>query len=244
MRVPTTSRSIHWFQHAPFEGLGTIETWMDVRGHVPTVTRFHANDPFPAINAIDWLIVMGGPMGVYDQDGHPWLADEIELIGKAMAAGKTVLGICLGAQLIAAALGAKVYPNTHKEIGWFPVRLTDEGRRSPLLQGFPPELSVFHWHGDTFDLPAESTHLMTSAGCVNQAFGYGDRVIGLQCHLEVTPASVNALIDHCGYELGGGELARAPFIQTAEQLRRPSNHFPAMHARMASLLDRLWETIA
>ncbi|MBI3622084.1 MAG: amidotransferase, partial [Nitrospirae bacterium] len=118
----------------------------------------------------------------------------------------------------------------------------DEGRRSPLLQGFPPELSVFHWHGDTFDLPAKSAPLMTSAGCMNQAFSYGDRVIGLQCHLEVTPAGVNALIDHCGHELGGGELARGPFIQTAGQLRAAPDRFSPMHARMAALLDRLWET--
>lgn len=221
-----------------------IEPWLMAHGRTPTVTRFYAHDSLPRMDEIDGLIVMGGPMGVYDQERHPWLKDEIAVIGEAIAGRKTVLGICLGAQLIAAALGAKVYPNTHKEIGWFPVHLTDEGGRSPLLQGFPSNLPVFHWHGDTFDLPAKSTRLMTSAACANQAFSYGDRVIGLQCHLEVTPAGVNALIDHCGYELGGGGLARAPFIQTAEQLRATPDRFPAIHAQMAALLDRLWETTA
>ena len=227
-------RSIHWFQHVPFEGLGTIESWLTAHGRTPTVTRFYAGDPLPEVDAIDWLIVMGGPMGVYDQDRHPWLKDEIALIGEAIAKGKTVLGICLGAQLIAAALGAKVYPNHRKEIGWFPVSLTEEGQRSPLLKGFPPSLPVFHWHGDTFDLPPGCAHLIRSEACVNQAFGCRDRVIGLQFHLEVTPASVQALIDHCGHE-----LVPASFIQTAEQLRAPSGRFDPIHRQMAALLDHL-----
>jgi GMP synthase-like glutamine amidotransferase len=227
---------IRWFQHVPFEGLGTIESWLVARGGPPTVTRFYAGDPVPKTSDFDRLIVMGGPMGVHDQDRHPWLKDEIAVIGEAIIAGKTVMGICLGAQLIAAALGSKVYPNGRKEIGWFPVTLTDEGRRSPLLKGFPPELTVFHWHGDTFDLPPESTHLMTSEACANQAFNYRDRVIGLQFHLEVTPAGVDALIDQCG-----DELVRGPFIQTAWQLRAPSGRFDPIHRQMAALLDRLWE---
>jgi GMP synthase-like glutamine amidotransferase len=237
--VPATKKSIHWFQHVPFEGLGTIEPWLTARGQAPIVTRLHANDPLPNISAIDWLIVMGGPMGVYDQDRYPWLKDEIAVIGEAIAAGKTVMGICLGAQLIAAALGAKVYPNTQKEIGWFPVTVTDEGRRSRLLRSFPTELPVFHWHGDTFDLPPGGTHLIASAACANQAFSYRDRVVGLQFHLEVTPAGVDALIDHCG-----NELVQSLFIQAADQLRAGSDRFDPMHRRMAALLDRLWETTA
>ena len=233
--MPASGKRVHWLQHVPFEGLGTIKTWLTARGCAPAVTRFYANDPLPNINAIDWLITMGGPMGVYDEARHSWLNDEIACVREAIAAGKTVLGICLGAQLIAAALGAKVYPNTHKEIGWLPVTLTDEGRRSPLLKGFPPELPVFHWHGDTFDLPPGSAHLIASAACANQAFSHGDRVIGLQFHLEVTPAGVAALIDHCGHE-----LVPAPFIQTAGQLRAPTNRFDPIHRRMNTLLDHLW----
>jgi GMP synthase-like glutamine amidotransferase len=239
--VPAPGRTIHWFQHVPFEGLGMIEPWLTARGHTSTLTRFYTNDVPPAMDEIDWLIIMGGPMGVYDRDRHPWLTDEIAFIREAIARRKTVLGICLGAQLIAAALGAKVYPNTHKEIGWFPVTLTDEGRRAPLLKGFPPMLPVFHWHGDTFDLPAKSAHLMTSRACVNQAFSYGERVIGLQFHLEVTPAGIDALIDHCSHELGGHEPAQAPFIQPAEQLRAHSDRLQPIHRQLTALLDRLAE---
>jgi GMP synthase-like glutamine amidotransferase len=237
--VSAPRRNIHWFQHVPFEGLGTIESWLKGYGCAPTVTRLYAGDPLPKIDAINWLIVMGGPMGVYDQDRHPWLKNEIAWIGDAIAAGKTVMGICLGAQLIAAALGSKVYPNSQKEIGWFPVTLTEEGRRSPLLRGFPSAVPVFHWHGDTFDLPPGGTHLITSTACVNQAFSYRDRVIGLQFHLEVTPASVSALIDHCE-----NELVHAPFIQAAAQLRMGADRFDPIHRQMAALLDRLWETTA
>lgn len=232
-------KNIHWFQHVPFEGLGTIESWLNGRGCAPTVTRLYANEPFPKISAIDWLIVMGGPMGVYDQDRHPWIKNEIALIGESIAAGKTVLGICLGAQLIAAALGTKVYPNSQKEIGWFPVTLTEEGRRSPLLRDFPATLPVFHWHGDTFDLPPGSTHLMASAACANQAFSYRDRVIGLQFHLEVAPYNIDALITHCA-----DELVPAPYIQTPEQLRTPTDRFTPIHRQMTALLDRLWEATA
>jgi GMP synthase-like glutamine amidotransferase len=237
--VPAAGKNIHWFQHVPFEGLGAIESRLTGRNCAPAVTRLYADDPLPRIDTIDWLIVMGGPMGIYDQDRHPWLKDEIAVIGEAIAAGKTVLGICLGAQLIAAALGAKVYPNTQKEIGWFPVTVTDEGRRSPLLQGFPMELTVFHWHGDTFDLPSDATHLMTSKACANQAFSHRDRVIGLQFHLEVTPAGVEGLIDHCG-----DELIQAPFIQAADQLRAGTDRFDLIHRQMALLLNHLWETLA
>jgi GMP synthase-like glutamine amidotransferase len=237
--VPAPRRTIHWFQHVPFEGLGTIERWLTARGCRPSVTRFHAGDPLPAINAIDWLIVMGGPMGVNDQDRYLWLKDEITCIGKAIASGKTVLGICLGAQLIASALGARVYPNGQKEIGWFPVTLTERGRRSPLLKGFPPEWSAFHWHGDTFDLPPGSEPLIASVACPHQAFSHGDRVIGLQCHLEVTPVGVAALIEHCGHE-----LVPAPYIQPAGQLQAPSDRFDVINRRMDSLLDHLWETMA
>ena len=237
--MPASKRNIHWFQHVPFEGLGTIEPWLTARDCTPSVTRFHAGDPLPDINTTDWLIVMGGPMGVYDQDRYPWLKEEIAWIRDAIASGKTVLGVCLGAQLIAAALGARVYPNAQKEIGWFPVTLTERGRRSPLLKGFPPELTVFHWHGDTFDLPPGSEQLIASVACSHQAFSHGDRVIGLQCHLEITLSGITALIDHCSHELVPG-----PFIQSAGQLQAPSDRFDSIHRWMNALLDHLWKAKA
>ena len=118
---------IHYFQHVPFEGLGSIEDWIRSEGYDLFSTRFYRNDPLPELDRIDWLIVMGGPMGANDDHIYPWLAAEKKFIGEAIKKGVRILGICLGAQLIASVLGARVYPNAHKEIGWFHVRLTPDG---------------------------------------------------------------------------------------------------------------------
>lgn len=225
---------IHWLQHVPFEGLGVIEHWAQTNHHTISATRFHQQDRLPPVDAFNWLIVMGGPMGVYDTNTYPWLDDETRLIEQAIAGGKSVLGICLGAQLIAAALGARVFPNNQKEIGWFPVTLTPEGRRSPFFPGGPRELTVFHWHGDTFALPAGATRLAGSAACANQAFLHGNCVLALQFHLEVTPEGVRRLIDNCGDELVDG-----PTIQGRERLLAGSQQAAEMHASMRRILDQL-----
>ena len=156
---------IHYLQHVRFEGLGCIETWAQSEKHSLTGTHFFQNDPLPELGNLDWLIVMGGPMGVADEQKYPWLTTEKRFIEKAIRDGKTVLGICLGAQLIADVLGARVYSIQHKEIGWFPIELTDEGQRSSLLGFIPDQFDVFHWHGDTFDLPDGATHLARSEAC-------------------------------------------------------------------------------
>jgi GMP synthase-like glutamine amidotransferase len=156
---------------------------------------------------------MGGPMGVYDDAQYPWLAAEKEHIRAAIDAGKAVLGICLGAQLIAASLGAEVLPHTHKEIGWFPVSMTAAGVAHPLFAGINPAMTVFHWHGDRFDIPAGAQHLMSSTGCDNQAFAYGEKVLALQFHLEMDVAAVEGLIGACGRELKQGA-----WIQNADWL--------------------------
>src|SRR3990172_9270172 len=109
---------LHWLQHVAFEGLGSIEPWAAASGFTVSATRFHAGDPLPSLAGIDWLVVMGGPMGVHDHGRHPWLTDEKRLLEAALARGLRVLGICLGAQLVAEALGAAVRPHRVKEIGW------------------------------------------------------------------------------------------------------------------------------
>jgi len=228
---------LHWFQHVPFEELGAIAPWAQARGHAVSVTRLFLDEPLPSIDTFDWLVIMGGPMGVYDGAQFPWLKTETEFIGQAIARGKRVLGICLGAQLIAAALGARVYPNKQKEIGWLPIRLTPEGTRSEYFDAAPAPFPVFHWHGDTFDLPARAVRLAESDACANQAFQYGDRVVGLQFHLEVTPEGVERLIGHCGHELVDG-----PTIQTREQLRAGRSEIGRLNGRMERLLDRLEKT--
>lgn len=202
---------IHWLQHVAFEGLGTMEEWVREKGHALSCTRFFAGESVPALETFDLLIVMGGPMGVHDQEQYPWLQGEKEFLRRAISADKPVLGVCLGAQLLADVLGARVTANKEKEIGWFPVA---RARFVPQrLEGvLPLQQRVFHWHGDTFTLPEKAIRLYSSAACTNQAFVCG-RVIGLQFHLETTPESVATLIENCG-----AELVPAPWIQKEEEM--------------------------
>jgi len=226
---------IHWFQHVPFEGLGTIEIWANRHGHPLSVTRFHRQDPLPQMDTIDWLIVMGGPMNIYEEDRYPWLSEEKKFLKEAIDAGKVVFGICLGAQLIADALGSKVYAGRHKEIGWFPVHKKGAAGQSHVFKDFPQEMDVFHWHGDTFDLPPGCIRIAESAACQNQAFIYEERVIGLQFHLEMTRKGVEEIVATCK-----GELLEAPYIQKTDEILSNSERFPEANRMMDSILDRLF----
>ena len=225
---------IHWFQHVPFEGLGAIEGWLLARGHTLTCTRFHAGETAPAdVDAFDWLIVMGGPMNIYQYRDHPWLRAEKRVIRDAVAANKRVLGVCLGAQLIADALGGKVYQNAEREIGWFPVTAVPEGEVSVFA--FPEETPVFHWHGDTFSLPPGGVWLARSAACEHQAFAIGARVLGLQFHLEMTAAEVERLAAECS-----DELVPTKYVQSrAEILADSAQERPQAQALLARLLEQL-----
>jgi GMP synthase-like glutamine amidotransferase len=199
------------------------------------LSHLHAGDALPAPADFDRLVVMGGPMSVGDTEAYPWLTDELESIADAIAAGKSVVGVCLGAQLIAAALGARVNPNAHKEIGWFPVRLTEQAKALDLCDRLPAEQTVFHWHGDTFDLPPRAVHLAESEACANQAFLFDGRVLGLQFHLESTPASVAAICEHCADEIVPGR-----WVQTAAEMRAADPDLYAGIGRtLEPLLDRL-----
>jgi GMP synthase (glutamine-hydrolysing) len=223
---------IHWFQHVSFEGLGNIEKWGLDRGHSFSVTRFFQNDALPLADEFDWLIVMGGPMGVYDEADYPWLVEEKRFIERAIKTGKPLLGICLGAQLVASALGARVFPNAQKEIGWFPINLTEEGEVSPFFDLNPSRFTVFHWHGDTFDLPPGATLLAESEACKHQAFIYGDRVLGLQFHLESTPQTVDALIQH-----GSRDLKASTFVQPPERLSGRAVDYERIQSGLHQILN-------
>jgi GMP synthase-like glutamine amidotransferase len=224
---------IHWFQHVPFEGLGALEGWLTARGHTLTSTRFWAGDTAPAkVDGFDWLIVMGGPMNVNQYRDFPWLKAEKRVVRDAVAAGKRVLGVCLGAQLIADALGGKVYQNAEREIGWFPIKAVPEGKESPLA--FPEETSVFHWHGDTFSLPPGGVWLARSEGCEHQAFAVGARVLGLQFHLEMTPDDVARIAMECADELTAGK-----FVQSAQAIVERAKTENAAGVLMERLLARL-----
>nr|WP_181448018.1 type 1 glutamine amidotransferase [Dissulfurirhabdus thermomarina] len=206
--------------------------WARERGLRLEVTRLFAGEPPPETAAFDLLAVLGGPMGVGDAADHPWMAGEMRLVEAAVRAGKGVLGVCLGAQILAHVLGAAVRRNPHREIGWFPVTLTPEGRRHPLTAGLPETFEAFHWHGETFDIPAGAEHLASSEACRHQAFALGPRVIGLQFHLETTPAAVERLVTHCADELDGG-----PWVQAPHEMAADPGRFSALRGRLDALLD-------
>lgn len=223
---------IHWLQHVPFEGLGSISDWADENGCSVAGSRLYAGDDLPTISAFDLLVVMGGPMSVNDEMVYPWLAAEKRFLKRVMAAGKMVLGICLGAQLIASAAGARVYLNDYKEIGWLPVARTAAAKQNAAGRALSDRAEAFHWHGETFELPRSAVHLSRSQACEHQAFCLGDRIIGLQYHLETTPQSAGALIEHCRHE-----LIPAVFVQTESEIRSHPGRFKQLNAEMNRLLD-------
>lgn len=224
----------HYLQHVPFEGLGSIEPWLMTAGYEITNTRLFEAGKLPGVDEkIDLLIVMGGPMSVNDENEFPWLPEEKRFVRNAVENGKPVLGICLGAQLIASAMGAKVFPNALKEIGWYPIEGASPA--DSAVFGFPPSIEVFHWHGETFGLPPGATLLASSSACENQAFQLGDSVIGMQFHLETTPASARALVSNCGDELVEGE-----YIQTAQDiLSAPQERYGKINSLMSDILEYL-----
>ncbi len=227
-------KKLHYFQHVPFENLGLIEDWATAQGFVLSSTQFYRDSTISMPADTDWLVVMGGPMGVDDDEAYPWLTDEKRAITQAIEAGKVVLGICLGAQLIAEVLGATVRTNAFKEIGWFPVYLERKSMDHPLVEIFPSQWEAFHWHGDTFDIPDGARLLATSSACRSQGFVYGDRVVALQFHMEVTRKGAAALVEHCGADLKADE-----FVATPEQILAPDAPFEASHRIMTQLLDYL-----
>jgi GMP synthase-like glutamine amidotransferase len=219
----------HYFQHEPFEGLGSIAPWLQQRGYSISCTRFFQEHTLPDPHPLDLLIVLGGSMSVNDADRFPWLIAEQNFIRQWLDTPKPLLGICLGAQLIASALGARVYANSYKEIGWFPIQaVTGHGGFT-----FPTSIEVFHWHGETFDLPTGAIHLASSAGCVNQAFQLGRKVMGLQFHLETTPASLQAICEGCH-----DEIVSAPYIQPVEVMAQVS---PAKFDQINQLMGEVLE---
>ncbi|HEU4428195.1 MAG TPA: type 1 glutamine amidotransferase [Myxococcota bacterium] len=225
---------VHVLQHAPFEGLGSIERWLARRrAQVATTRLYESSARFPEVASFDFLVALGGPMSVNDEASHPWLAPEKRFIADAVRSGKRVLGICLGAQLLANALGAAVRSGAHKEIGWFDIRAE---RQPPGALQLPEEESVFHWHGQMFDIPDGAVRLAESAGCKNQAFQLGAHVVGLQFHLEMTPRSVEAMIASCGSELADPGL----YVQSADVLRRAGpRRFARAQELMGGVLDQL-----
>ena len=221
---------IVWLQHESFEGPGYILEWADARGHSAAGVMVYENRPFPQLDSFDLLVVMGGPMGVYDTDVFPWLISEKIFLAQAAAAGKPILGICLGAQLLADVLGAAVKKNPHREIGWYDVSLGVDAKATPLGSLLPEVFTSFHWHGDTFDIPCGAVHLGSSEACRNQGFIWKDRVVGLQFHNEVSADSIRDLAGACFDELDGSR-----YVQSLELISNPA-HLAGANAVMDIIL--------
>lgn len=224
---------IHYFQHVEFESLGSIEYWAASRNRKLSATRFYENDAIPDIKSYDALVIMGGPMSVHDEKIYPWLTEEKEHIAQAIKAGKPVLGICLGAQLIADVLGAKVTNAPLKEIGWFPIAWSDSAMGHKIISGLNPAMNVFHWHGEQFEIPKEAIHLASSKACANQAFLYNDKVLGLQFHLEMNESAIDKIIANCGREIA----TPSPTIQSVETIKEKIGNTAACELALFKILD-------
>jgi GMP synthase-like glutamine amidotransferase len=193
---------LHCFQHVSFENSGTILEWAALNHYTISYTCFfERNFSLPVVNELDVLLVMGGYMNVDEEQKFPWLVQEKEYIRQAIASGKKVIGICLGAQLIASALGNKVYPGNEKEIGFFPIQFTENALKNPLFNHFNNPYTVFHWHCDTFDLPENAQLIASTHICKHQAYLIGENVLGLQFHFEMNEAVIQDMLLHDGHEL-------------------------------------------
>jgi GMP synthase (glutamine-hydrolysing) len=221
-------------RHVGFEHLGTLAPLLSGRGFRiryldAGVGDLTTVDPeAPAL-----LAILGGPIGAYEEDQYPFLLDELRLIERRLAAQRPLIGICLGAQLMARALGSRVFPGRAKEVGWAPLTLTPEGRGSCLadLEGCGHQ--VLHWHGDTFDLPEGTRRLASTPIAENQAFALGDKALGLQFHLEVDPSEVERWL--IGHAL---EIALTEGVSPTSIRADTARHGPALAAAATGCMTR------
>jgi len=219
--------------HEPFEAPGYIEQWVIEKGFPLMYTKIYDHNSLPDLDSFDFLVIMGGPMGAYDDALYPWMTQEKNLILKSIEAKKKVLGVCLGAQLLACVLGARVYPNVYKEIGWTTVRKI-KAEQQTIFDSFPEEAIVLEWHGDTFDLPNGAFQVATNDVASQQAFVYNDRVLALQFHPEMTPESLQLLADaeRANFKTG-------LYVQPLEDILAEKRYFETGKKIMYDLLENL-----
>ncbi len=221
---------IHILQHVPYESPGSITDWAEEKGFPVSYTRFYENGQLPRLEDFDLLVIMGGPMNIYEKDKYPWLMLEKAFIQNCLSAKKKILGICLGSQLLADALGTIVYPNKEKEIGWFPIF---KNGAHPVLDLFPEgEIEAFHWHVDTYDLPGGAVPLFYSEATKNQGFVYEDQVFALQFHWEIRPGTMIELIQHAHNDLTPGI-----YVQESERMLSHLSGFEKSGKHLKDLLD-------
>jgi GMP synthase (glutamine-hydrolysing) len=227
---------LHLLEHDPDELSDThLIQWAKQKGHAVGQTYLCKNEKPPALDEIDWLMVMGGSPSVWEEDKYPWLIPEKELIARALVHNKIILGICFGAQLLAQALGGTVSANCPKEIGWHDVNLTKAGRRSFLFRGIPDRFTTFHWHSNCFTVPQGCTRLAFSEATPNQAFVSETRsIVGLQFHPEYTPAMVTYFSREYGHTWESG-----PFVPSPQVVVNKTGHLQETYKLMATLLDNM-----
>lgn len=227
---------IHTIIHAPFELPGAIETWVIKQGYTLSSTHTYRGELLPDVNEIDFLIIMGGPQSPLQLDKYPYLRDEIAFTKQVIDQEKAVLGICLGAQIIGESLGAKTERSPHKEIGVFPIQLTDEGKSDPIFSRLSTPFDVMHWHNDMPGVPSDSAILAYSEGCPRQIIRYSERVYGLQCHMEMTTELIKGMAEHCSADLSPGK-----YIQNAEKML--SFDMTKINEKLFFILDQLAASI-
>jgi len=223
---------IHIIIHAPFEKPGIIETWAIQNNHALSFTHTYREEQLPNVSEFDFLVIMGGPQSPLEQDIYPYLRAEIALTKQAFAQKKVILGVCLGAQIIGESLGAKTERSPHKEIGAFPIQLTDEGINDPIFNEMPTSFDVMHWHNDMPGVPESAVVLAYSEGCPRQVVRYNQRTYGFQCHMEMTTELVKGMIEHCADDLKPGQ-----YVQDTEKMLATDTS--EMNEKMTFILDQL-----
>ncbi|MES2409497.1 MAG: hypothetical protein V4509_04350 [Patescibacteria group bacterium] len=229
---------LHIIMHESFEAPAAIEIWAQNKGYKITYTKLYEGDAFPTEYNFDFLVIMGGPQSpatTLEECPHFDAQKEIEFIKKAISENKIILGVCLGAQFIGEALGAHFDHSPNREIGVFPLILTEDGKQDPIFSEFPEKFIVGHWHGDMPGLTPESKVLATSEGCPRQIVRYSSKIYGFQCHFEFTPDAIEAMIQNNAHELE--EYKGQSYIQTADELR--ANDYSGINQLLFKFLDKL-----
>jgi GMP synthase-like glutamine amidotransferase len=229
---------VHCLHHTTFEGTANVERWATRRGHLVSHSFMSENPSLPEHDEYDLLVVFGGPMGAYEERKHPWLKTEKFFLEQALIQDKGILGICLGAQLLADVAGGRAYRGHSEEVGWFPVTLTETGKESNLARGFPEVFHPLHWHGDTFELPFGSRHLARSDCYPNQMFDLGERVLGIQFHLDLTFEDLKQIVRYQRFSKQG------PFFQSRAEVVAQKERFTSCLFLLHHLLDVMEEAVA
>jgi GMP synthase-like glutamine amidotransferase len=226
--------NIHFIQHVPFEDLGSLKNWVYKPSNKVTSTRLYEDNRFPFVELFDLLIVLGGSMSVHDEDRYRWLVAEKALIKKAIEHKKKVVGVGLGAQLVAEVLGASVALSQHQEIGWFPVTLSNEILAHPLFEGSEKTIHAFHWHGESLTIPQGAIPIGYTEACEHQGFIWNNQVLALQFHLEITGHIIEGFIHNCPEDLNDGD-----YVQDHRRISYKSTE--ESNFQLAKMMDRFVE---